>query len=221
MSRFIFSIIFLSLISISTFLQGQVLTGIRGGVTWQYIHQEYNTVNCDPSPEFGIEVKGRKPKLFHLGGSVEYYSTKFSLNYSYGPLGQPGHMVMDYDVSWLRFAVFPEFTVGRRLQFYFNISPYAGVRLNASKSGTNTVYDQGEEIVSYESGSATDDITKVDIGFSESAGLSFSIIPRLVVSAEEMGSWGISNLDKTAETRYTRRSVSLLLCISYVFPGKK
>jgi len=221
MSRFIFSIIFLSLLSSSIFLQGQVLTGIRGGVTWQYIHQGSNNIKCDPSPEFGIEVKGRKPKLFHLGGSVEYYSTAFSLNYTYGPLGMPARKVVSYDVDWLRFAMFPEIKIGKRLQFYFNISPYVGVRIKSSKSGTNTEYYHGEEWVTIESGSASDDIVKVDIGFSESAGLSFAIIPRLVVSLEEMGSWGISNLDKTSQTSYSRRSISVLMCVSYVFPAKK
>lgn len=210
---------------------GQTLIGVKGGLNGSSIIDnvpksevyggEYHSY---PSYSFQLEVKGRRPTPVHLGASLMYYQSSYNWyakNTGHFPDGKDIHYTLDY----LRLAIFPEFSFGKRFQFYCNVSPYLSIMIRSSKYGTSWDYDN---ILYYlkdtkiESGSANDDIHQVDFGFQESIGVSYLIMPCLGITLEESGSLGCLNINKNyLGGKVKNASLSFLIGISFIIPGKK
>ena len=217
----VFSILFLLITS--CFLQGQTLVSINGGLNLgTFVHRtEVNvgTISSNPSFGAGIEIKGRAPKPFHIGFAAEYNRTSFNWKWEelHG-LGPSTWKIYDlnYDVDYLRLSVFPEFSIGDRFQFFFNMSPYVGFMIQSSKKGTYQKSNDGS--MGEVSGKAGDDIGKFDFGIRGSMGIGFAVKPFFVISIEETGNLGIKNMNKIGAGGINSAGLATYLCFSFIIP---
>ncbi|MGA2823426.1 MAG: hypothetical protein ABSE72_07860 [Bacteroidales bacterium] len=221
------SLNFLLCFVMTTCISGQTLIGIKAGLNLSGFRNTYNesdysgTYKSFPSYSFGIEIKGRKLKVIHFGGSVEYYRNYTNWQAFYGPMGGPMGQNINYNIEWLRFSIFPELAFGNKVKFIFNLSPYVSIRVLSSMKGTSWIYSQSKTITENETGSAKDNITQLDIGFKENIGLGYSVLPFLVLSLEENGSLGILPVNKTTDGTVKTKDICFFLCVSYIIPGNK
>jgi hypothetical protein len=178
------------------------------------------TFKSFPSYGFGIDIKGREPKPMHIGFSIEYYLN--SINWKSEESGGLGGSTRWYDINYtiecLRFSLFPEFLIGKKYQFFCNLSPFFSLMIHSSKNGTSWTYNQSERI---ETGSASDDITKFDFGIKEGMGFGYAVKSFLVLSIEENGSLGIWNINKASAGDVNSAGLSIFFCLSFIIPKSK
>ena len=227
-----FLTVFLILLVVSYYVKGQTLLGIKGGLNFSTLIEKNTLQNTSkevfksyPSYCFEFSLKGRKPTPIHAGVSLTYSMNSF--NYHYDSEGHfPTGENINYQLQCIRLTVFPEFSTGKRFQFFCNLSPYLNLMINSSKNGSKWSY---EYIGNYYqlvnetiAGSANDDFNQLDIGFQESCGLGFQLNPWLGLTIEENGSLGCLNINKK-ETNWNLKNASLklLLGVTFTFPNKK
>ena len=130
----------------SYLLYGQTLIGVKGGLNYSTIFNEiiptYNAQKGYKSyPSYCVEfnLKGRKPTPIHAGLAISYSLNSFNYH-SEGTGHFPNGENINYNVECVRLTIFPEFTVGKRFQFFCNLSPYINVIISSSKNGTTWDY---------------------------------------------------------------------------------
>ena len=213
--------LFWSLISDVT---GQTLVGMKGGVSWFSLwgdeHSDegngFTNYTSYPSYCFTFEIKGRKPKAFHLGASAKYAKNLFNVHATTGHHFQDGKNIK-YELDCIYLAMFPEFLIGKKIQFYCNIGPYIGIMINSEKNGTSYTSTYYPVVYTYktESGSANGDLKEVDFGFQQSIGISYKFNSWLGLTLEENGSLGVININKKSTP--ATRSKSLCLQLGVLF----
>jgi hypothetical protein len=229
-----FLLAFLFFIFASSFVIGQTLLGIKGGLNYstqiEYFLPMDHSAGADiytsyPSYCFEFELKGRKPAHVHAGGSIMYSLDNFSW-YTVTGGHFPDEYFNKYQLKCLRIAIFPEFLTGKRIQFFCNASPYLNIIISSIKSGYKSSYEWKNsfyQLVTTEvTGSAYDNFKQIDIGFQETAGLSFLVYPWLGLTFEENGSLGCLNANKNAYNWNVKNaSIRLLWGLTFIIPGTK
>jgi hypothetical protein len=217
------------ILMLTSSLSGQTLVGIKGGVNWstlwgnEHPQEGYMVYSCDPSFGFKMEIKGRKKKYVHLGVSASYSQSVFNWKAEYGGYLPDGKNIT-YRTSNLYFTVFPEFSIGRKFQFYCNVSPYISFMLTSSREGYTTTYTYYPVVqVSHPvSGTATNDLKSFDFGFQESIGISYMFNSWFGLTLEENGFLGLLNINKVANGSYVRnKGMCLMFGVSFLCPKKK
>ncbi len=215
----------------SCLIYGQTLLGIKGGLNFSTIFQPFNANSSNnhrftsyPSFCFEFNLKGRKPTHFHAGLAISYSQDSFKDQFEsegHFPIGKN----ITYNVQCVRITIFPELTVGKRCQFFFNLSPYLNIVINSSKSGSTWSYEYigsyYELVYKNVNGSANDDFCKTVIGFQESVGFCYQINSWFGITFEENGSISCINLDpKTKSSLGNTIGLKLLLGVAFTIPSK-
>ena len=208
-----------------SFLAGQTLVGISGGLNYSkppdkvYSSDVVSETYGGVSYSFLLEIKGGKPKPFHPGVSFMFYQSSYEW-----VARNSGHTAdrqdINYKIDYLRISIFPEFTSGKRFQFFCNLGPYIGFMVHSSKDGTSWTYKYinyyPREVVEHETGSASDDLQTVDFGIQGSAGINYYILPWLGLTFEENITIGFLNLNETDYVGKIRNfSLSFLIGVSF------
>jgi len=91
MNPFKITLSFLFIIAVTSCLTGQTLIGINGGLNWSTLYSkasdgknEDTKYNGYTSYCFKLDIKGRKPKPFHIGASLMYYRSSFDWEAEFG-----------------------------------------------------------------------------------------------------------------------------------------
>jgi hypothetical protein len=212
------------LVIFSSFIQGQTLVSLNGGLnlaTFISHNDDAGTITGYPSWGAGLEIKGRKPGPMHLGFSAEYLRTSINRKYeeSHG-LGSNSWKLYDinYDLDYLRLSIFPEFMIGKRFQFFCNLSPYFSFMIQSSRNGTYTTTDNTTPHKI--SGTASGDIGKFDFGIQESMGFGYAVKSFFVLSIEEKGSLGMLDINKFSGGVYPA-GLNIFFCLSFIIPKSK
>lgn len=213
--------LFWSLISNVT---GQALVGMKGGVSWFSLwgdeHSDegngFTNYTSYPSYCFTFEIKGRKSKAFHLGFSAKYSKNLFNVNATTGHHFQDGKNI-NYELDYIYLSIFPEFLIGKKLQFYCNIGPYLGVMINSKKYGTSYTSSYYPVVYTYKTlqGSANDDLKEVDFGFQENIGISYKFNSWLGLTLEENGCLGVIIINKNSAPDTKSKSLCLQFGVSF------
>ena len=147
-----------------------------------------------------------------MGFSTEYLFN--SVNWKSSQTMKAGMVTEWTDLTinsqYLRFALFPELAFGKRVQFFFNLSPYLSFLIHGTTKETR---EDGKPITRNASG----DITKFDFGFQECMGVGYAVKSFLVLSVEERGSLGIMNIGKSAGSAHTA-GLNIFFCVSFIIP---
>ena len=228
-----FNTIVVSLFFASSFLAGQTLTGISGGVNLSHpIDNESNSndrAESDFSGKFSysflLEIKGRKPKKFHPGASLMVYQSCYNWYARESSHLADGHDI-NYRIEYMRISIFPEFTKGDTFQLFCNLGPYLNLMLHSSKNGTSWTYkyiDYYPRLVTEnETGPASEDFKKTDFGLQASIGINYFILPWLGLTFQWNGSIGFINLNKTNLGGKVRNfGFSFLVGASFKVPANK
>jgi hypothetical protein len=207
-----FSILFLMFISYS--FQGQTLVSINGGLNLATYHSgdQNGSFRGYPSYGVGIEVKGREPRPMHVGFAVEYLFSSVNWKSSQSMKGGTITVTRDLTINsqYLRLALFPELLIGKRFQFFCNLSPYFSFLIHGTAKETR---ENGKSITE----NASEEITKFDFGFQECIGFGYAVKSFLVLSIEERGCLGIMNIGKSAGSPHTA-GLNIFFCLSFIIP---
>lgn len=205
---------------------------MKGGLNYSTIfnqlipsHTAQEGYKSYPSFCFEFNLKGRKPTPIHAGLAISYSLNSFNYH-SEGTGHFPNGENINYHVECVRLTIFPELTVGKRLQFFCNLSPYLNIIIHSSKNGTTWDYEYignyYQLVYKSINGSANEDLSQAEIGFQESLGLSFQVNSWFGLTFEENGSLSCINLDmKKTYTIGKSASLRLLLGVTFTIPGKK
>lgn len=211
-------------------VSGQTLIGINGGVSWFSLwgdkHPDegngFSDYTSYPSYCFALEIKGRSPKAFHLGGSAKFSKNRFNINSTTGHYFQDGKNI-NYELDCIYLSIFPEFLVGNKIQFYCNAGPYIGFMINSNKNGTSFTSTWYPVVYVYkaENGSANGDLKEFDFGFQQSIGISYKVNSWLGLTLNENGSLGVININKTSTTAIRSKSLCLQFGVSFQLQAEK
>jgi hypothetical protein len=215
----------------SSFLAGQTLVSISGGLNLSKVIDNASNSSSDQVSDISgklsysilLEIKGRKPKKFHPGASIMFYQSSYDW-YAKNSGYMADGLDINYKIEYLRFSVFPEFTLGNRFQFFCNLGPYLNFMVYSSKNGTSWSYKYinyyPRKVTEDETGSASEDIKKVDFGVQASVGMNCLILPWLGLTFQENCSFGFINVNKTDLGGKQRNfSLSFLLGVSFKVPA--
>jgi hypothetical protein len=207
---------------------GQTSVGIKGGINWGSIRNSKDQAHYDgtykvnPSYCFGMDLKVRLLKLLKLGGSFEYNMNDFQWYAAYGGHQYTEGKDVHYRTGYLRFTLFPEFTVGNKLHFYCNAGPYLSLMINSARDGEiwSHAYP-GHYVDEPVTGSAKDDIKTFDAGLRGCIGAGFNVINHLNIFIESGGNLGLVNISKSGYGDAETWGISVSAGILYKFPKNK
>jgi hypothetical protein len=221
--------VFISLLLITSVLKGQILIGMQGGLNYSTLFKSPNFYNGEGFTSYlsycsEIELKGRKPKPIHLGMSLMYSRDYFVFN-SAGGGYFPYPTSITYSLNCLRITIFPEFSTGKKIQFFCNIGPYVNIMISSSKNGETWHYENfnndSQEVYTYITGSANDTFKPIDVGIQESIGLSFIITSWFGLTFKENGSLGFLNVNKSlSDWNLKTESIRLLMGAIFIISKK-
>ncbi|MGA3014471.1 MAG: hypothetical protein ABSD71_10600 [Bacteroidales bacterium] len=229
MNLFKFIPLFFPLLFVTNFSSGQILVGINGGINWPIFRNEgqpllyfdhvYRSFPGSPNNSIGLDIKELLPKTKHLnlGFSIDYNPYPFYFSSGDGTNWEHIH----YNLRELRFTVYPEFFIGKKIKFFFNIGPYLSVSVNSSYSGTAWQHIDPEygDITYIVSGILTNFKT-IDAGFREGLGISYPVVNDIIVSVEENGSFGVLAINHDVGN-VNKWDIGVLVSVAYMIQKKK
>jgi hypothetical protein len=132
---------------------------------------------------------------------------------------------INYNLRILRFYVYPEFIIGKRLKFFFNIGPYLCETVNSSYSGSVREHENPIRDTAYVFTGTFTNFKTIDAGLREGLGISYPLIREIILSLEENGSIGVLALPKSMEGAYigsaNKYDIGVILTIAYKIQKKK
>lgn len=205
----------------------QTLLGVETGVNWTFLrnpangNQDLTSCKSFPSYYFAFEIKGRKPKPVHIGVSLPYFQSYFNIQAtSSGHF--PDGVNINYKYETLGISIFPELSFGKTIQFIFNLGPYFGYIITASKKGTSSGYlYYNNYYVKDETGSATDDFFKFQPGIQETVGIGYLVRYWLLLSIKESGTLGLLPVTNFWDGNMKSENIDLLFGVSFIIPQQQ
>lgn len=102
---------------------------------YDYSHNAYSV---------SVMVRQRIPKSFlNLGLEIEYANRSFSVKSGWGGLGSGRKANFSYTIGNLYLHIQPQFTFGKKFQFYFYPGIYFGTLINSNLTGSLSYWQMG------------------------------------------------------------------------------
>ncbi len=228
-------LVLLLMLFIISAVKGQSGLGLNAGYINPFPILNYNTSYTSGSADYAgsffvsstFRIKTGK-KLF-LCTSLHFHH--YQLDYYEKNAIHPGLDEFTRDITYkfnnLSLVFYPEFVFGHRLKYYVNAGIFAGVLLNAHKSGTNTNMrmEEGSNgmhpvyTVTPVEGDARSDMKNFSGGVQIGTGLRYNLSDRWDINLDVSGQF----IPFPLETYYGGSQVDLLLSVGgeYTFPKKK